>query len=120
MLDPRLFRTDLDEVKKQLDRRSYAFDTKAYETLESKRKAVQISTQELQNEKNKSAKSIGQAKAKGEDIQPLLDQVAHLGDQLKQAETELAEIQNEMTALMEAIPNFLDEVVPAGKMKMIM
>lgn len=115
MLDPRLFRTDLDEVKKQLDRRSYAFDTKAYETLESKRKAVQISTQELQNEKNKSAKSIGQAKAKGEDIQPLLDQVAHLGDQLKQAETELAEIQNEMTALMEAIPNFLDEVVPAGK-----
>jgi len=115
MLDPRLFRTDLDEVKKQLDRRSYAFDKKAYESLESKRKAVQISTQELQNEKNKSAKSIGQAKAKGEDIQPLLDQVAHLGDQLKQAEAELAEIQNEMTALMEAIPNFLDDVVPAGK-----
>jgi len=115
MLDPRLFRSDLDEVKKQLDRRSYAFDTNAYEGLESRRKAVQINTQELQNEKNKSAKSIGQAKAKGEDIQPLLDQVQHLGDQLKQAETELSDIQNEMTALMEAIPNFLDEVVPAGK-----
>jgi len=115
MLDPRLFRSDLDEVKKQLDRRSYAFDTNAYEGLESRRKAVQINTQELQNEKNKSAKSIGQAKAKGEDIQPLLDQVQHLGEQLKQAETELSDIQNEMTALMEAIPNFLDEVVPAGK-----
>mgnify|MGYP000435621645 FL=1 len=115
MLDPRLFRSDIEEVKKQLDRRSYAFDTNAYEGLESRRKAVQINTQELQNEKNKSAKSIGQAKAKGEDIQPLLDQVQHLGDQLKQAETELSDIQNEMTALMEAIPNFLDEVVPAGK-----
>ncbi len=115
MLDPRLFRTDLDEVKKQLDRRSYAFDATAYETLETRRKAVQINTQELQNEKNKSAKNIGQAKAKGEDIQPLLDQVQHLGEQLKQAETELADIQNEMTALMEAIPNFLDEVVPVGK-----
>ena len=115
MLDPRLFRSDLDEVKKQLDRRAYAFDTTAYEELESRRKAVQINTQELQNEKNKSAKGIGQAKAKGEDIQPLLDQVQHLGDQLKDAETELSVIQNEMTALMEAIPNILDEVVPAGK-----
>ncbi len=115
MLDPRLFRTDLDEVKKQLDRRSYAFDTAAYESLESRRKVVQINTQELQNEKNKSAKSIGQAKAKGEDIQPLLDQVQHLGNQLKDAETELSGIQNEMTALMEAIPNILDELVPAGK-----
>jgi len=115
MLDPRLFRTDLEHVKHQLDRRSYAFDTAVYEALESRRKGVQINTQELQNEKNKSAKGIGQAKAKGEDIQPLLDQVQHLGDQLKAAETELSDIQQQMTALMEAIPNFLDELVPAGK-----
>ncbi|MFK5950664.1 MAG: serine--tRNA ligase [Methylococcales bacterium] len=115
MLDPRLFRSELDEVKKQLDRRSYAFDTVAYKGLESRRKAVQVNTQELQNEKNKSAKSIGQAKAKGEDIQPLLKQVQNLGEQLKQAETELTGIQNEMTNIMEAIPNILDEVVPAGK-----
>ena len=115
MLDPRLFRTDLDYIKQQLDRRSFAFDTEAYEALESRRKIIQIKTQDLQNEKNKSAKNIGQAKAKGEDIQPLLDQVQHLGEQLKQAETELSEIQLQMTALMEAIPNILDESVPAGK-----
>lgn len=115
MLDPRLFRSDLEYVKQQLDRRSYAFDSSAYETLESKRKTVQIKTQDLQNEKNKSAKSIGQAKAQGQDIQPLLDQVQHLGDQLKDAETELSEIQQQMTGLMEAIPNILDAVVPAGK-----
>ncbi len=115
MLDPRLFRSDLDEVKRQLDRRSFVCDTTAYEALESRRKDVQIKTQKLQNEKNKSAKSIGQAKARGEEIQPLLDQVQHLGDQLKEAETELSEIQQQMTAVMEVIPNFLDEVVPVGK-----
>ena len=115
MLDPHLFRSDLEHVKLQLDRRSFVFDADAYEALENRRKNTQIKTQELQNEKNKSAKSIGQAKAKGEDIQPLLDQVQHLGDQLKAAEAELSEIQQEMTALMEAIPNILDEVVPAGK-----
>ncbi len=115
MLDPRLFRSDLEHVKQQLDRRSYAFDAIAYEALESRRKDVQIKTQELQNEKNISAKSIGLAKAKGDDIKPLLDQVQHLGEQLKTAETELSEIQQEMTVLMEAIPNILDEIVPAGK-----
>ncbi len=115
MLDPRLFRTDLDEVKKQLDRRSFAFDAKAYESLESRRKIVQIKTQELQNERNKNAKSIGQAKAKGEDIQPLLDQVQQLGDQLKDAETELSTLQQELSVLMQVLPNFLDEAVPAGK-----
>ena len=115
MLDPHLFRSDINAIKQQLDRRSFSFDTAAYEVLESKRKAIQIKTQELQSEKNKSAKSIGQAKAKGEDIQPLLDQVQHLGDQLKQAESDLSDIQKDMIAIMEAIPNILDEEVPAGK-----
>jgi seryl-tRNA synthetase len=115
MLDPRLFRTDLENVKKQLDRRSFTFDMAAFEALESQRKTVQIRTQELQNERNKSSKSIGQAKAKGEDIQPLLDKVQNYADQLKESENELADIQQEMTALMSAIPNILDELVPAGK-----
>ncbi|MCF6203424.1 MAG: serine--tRNA ligase [Methylococcaceae bacterium] len=115
MLDPQLFRSDLNAVKQQLNRRSYDFDTAAYEVLEANRKAIQVKTQDLQNERNKSSKNIGQAKAKGEDIQPLLDQVQYLGDQLKKAETELSGIQQQITAIMEAIPNILDEVVPAGK-----
>jgi seryl-tRNA synthetase len=115
MLDPQLFRSDLTAVKQQLNRRAYDFDTAAYEALESKRKEVQVKTQSLQSERNKSAKGIGKAKAKGEDIQPLLDQVQHLGDQLKEAEAELSVIQQEMSALMETIPNILDEAVPAGK-----
>ena len=115
MLDPHLFRNDIEEVKKQLERRHYTFDSSAYEALEARRKAVQVNTQELQSEKNTRAKSIGQAKAKGEDIQPLLDNVQHLGEQLKTAESELVIIQHDMSELMEAIPNILDAVVPVGK-----
>ena len=115
MLDPHLFRTDLNAVKQQLDRRSFTFDTAAYEALESRRKTIQIKTQELQNERNKSSKNIGQVKAKGENIQPLLDNVQHLGEQLKEAEIELSEIQQEMQGIMSAIPNILDDAVPVGK-----
>jgi len=115
MLDPRLFRTELDFVTEQLSRRSFNFNPESYTELESRRKSVQIKTQELQNERNSRSKAIGQAKAKGEDVQPLLDEVQHLGDELKAAEAELSEIQREMETLMEGIPNILDVAVPEGK-----
>lgn len=115
MLDPRLFRTELDFVTEQLARRSFTFNPDAYVALEARRKDVQVKTQDLQNERNSRSKAIGQAKAKGEDVQPLLDQVQHLGDELKAAETQLADIQIDMDALMAGIPNLLDASVPAGK-----
>ena len=115
MLDPRLFRTDLDKVKQQLDRRSFAFDPAPYIALEARRKEVQVKTQELQNERNNRSKLVGQAKAKGEDVQSILEQMQHLGDDLKAAEAELAQIQAELDAILKVIPNILDESVPDGK-----
>ena len=115
MLDPRLFRTELDFVTEQLARRSFTFNPDAYVELEARRKDVQVKTQDLQNERNSRSKAIGQAKAKGEDVQPLLDQVQYLGDELKAAETQLSDIQIDMDALMAGIPNLLDASVPAGK-----
>ncbi len=115
MLDPRLFRSDLEYVQQQLARRGFDFDAGAYQILEDRRKEIQVKTQELQNERNTRSKAIGQAKAKGEDIQPLLDEVQDLGDQLKAAETELGEIQAKINELITGIPNFLDEEVPEGK-----
>jgi seryl-tRNA synthetase len=115
MLDPHLFRNNLDFVSQQLARRNFAFDANAFQDLENKRKEIQVKTQQLQNERNNRSKSIGQAKAKGEDIQPLLAQVENLGEQLKTAEVELAVVLQEMTVLTEGIPNILDESVPDGK-----
>lgn len=115
MLDPRLFRSELETVCQQLQRRGFQFDAAAYQALEDRRKDIQVKTQDLQNERNTRSKAIGLAKAKGDDIQPLLDQVADLGDQLKAAEAELNGVQNQLNALMAGIPNILDAAVPDGK-----
>jgi len=115
MLDPQLFRADIEAVQVQLQRRGIEFNTQAYTDLEERRKSVQVKTQELQNERNLRSKSIGQAKAKGEDVKPLLAQVQGLGDELKSAEVELADIQAQMQSMMEVLPNILDAQVPEGK-----
>ncbi|SHE20598.1 serine--tRNA ligase [methanotrophic endosymbiont of Bathymodiolus puteoserpentis (Logatchev)] len=115
MLDPQLFRSELESVQVQLKRRAVDFNADFYTDLENKRKAIQVKTQKLQNERNSRSKAIGQAKAKGEDVQPLLDQVQGLGEQLKQAEIELADVQLQIQGMMEGLPNILDASVPAGK-----
>lgn len=115
MLDPRLLRTELDFVKTQLARRNFSLDAEAYRELEEQRKQLQIETQELQNERNTRSRDIGQAKARGEDIQPLLDAVQDLGEQMKAAETRLADEQSRLQQIQLGLPNILDDSVPDGK-----
>jgi seryl-tRNA synthetase len=74
-----------------------------------------VKTQELQNERNTKSKSIGKAKAAGEDIQPLLDQVADLGEKLKQAENDLNGLQESLQDIFLGIPNLLHDSVPDGR-----
>ena len=115
MLDPKLIRSDLSSVAEQLKKRNFDLDVAALEQLESSRKQCQIKTEELQSERNTRSKSIGKAKAAGEDIQPLLDEVAGLGEKLDIAKAELHDIQREMDAVLMGIPNLLHESVPVGK-----
>ncbi len=114
MLDPRLLRTDLAMVAEQLARRGLKLDTARIEALEAERKGLQVQVQELQNERNTSAKSIGRAKAAGQDVAPLLAAVADLGDRLKGAEERLNALQSELTEISLGLPNLPDESVPDG------
>ena len=115
MLDPRLLRTDLDNTAKALACRGFILDTAAIAALEEQRKQVQVQTQQLQNERNVKSKAIGQAKARGEDIQPIMEEVAKIGDALKQAEAELERLQNELATIALGIPNIPHVSVPDGK-----
>ncbi|UJS23741.1 serine--tRNA ligase [Thiothrix winogradskyi] len=115
MLDPKRLRADLDEVATQLARRSFKLDVDTIRAVEERRKTLQVETQTLQNERNSRSKAIGQAKAKGADIQPLLAEVADMGDTLKEKEQQLASLQAELDAIVMGIPNVLDVSVPDGK-----
>ena len=72
-------------------------------------------TQELQAERNTRSKSIGEAKAAGEDIAPLLREVEGLGEQLKAADQELGLVQVELNDILMGIPNIPHDSVPDGR-----
>jgi len=115
MIDPNVIRQDIKGVAKKLAERGAILDVAQFEALEEKRKALQTETQELQHTRNARSKSIGQAKAKGEDITPLLAEVGGLGEQLKEKEAALNLVLEEMNALLAVLPNLHDDDVPQGK-----
>ena len=115
MLDPSLLKNDIDNTAEALVSRGYNLDVDAFKALEGRRKEQQTLTESLQAMRNARSKEIGRAKAEGEDIQPLLEEVAGLSDKIKQAEAALNELLVELEDLQSTIPNIPHESVPLGK-----
>ena len=114
MIDPKLLRTDIESVAQALARRGYTLDISAFNALEAQRKALQTETERLQQERNASAKRIGQAKAAGEDIQPLLAQVEGAKQQLESNAEKLDTVQAQIEHFMLDLPNLPAADVPDG------
>jgi seryl-tRNA synthetase len=120
MLDIQLLRNDLVGVAARLATRGFALDTTRFQGLEAQRKTIQIRTQELQAARNRISKMIGQLRGAGhgpddEEVGDLMREMQNIPDQLKEAEKQLGEIQNELQQLLEVIPNIPHSSVPIGK-----
>ncbi|WP_336708502.1 MULTISPECIES: serine--tRNA ligase [unclassified Cedecea] len=115
MLDPNLLRTEPDAVAEKLARRGFKLDVDTLRSLEERRKVLQVKTENLQAERNSRSKSIGQAKARGEDIEPLRLQVNQLGEELDEAKNELDSLLAEIRDISLTLPNIPDDCVPLGK-----
>jgi len=114
MLDVKQLRSELDEIAERLKTRGFEVPVEQIRALEAQRKRLQVETENLQAERNRSAKAVGKAKAQGEDIQPLLDAVADLGEKLDAAKAQLNEVQSALNALYATLPNVPHESVPVG------
>ena len=114
MLDARLLRQDPEAIAAALGRRGFAFDVAAFVQLETHRKQVQQDMEQLQNERNRQSKLIGQAKGRGEDTAPLLAAVAGLGERLERAKAEFADMQVMLDGVLLGLPNLPDARVPDG------
>ena len=115
MLDPKLLRNNLAFVNQELLRRGFALDIDEYQSLEADRRSLQAETENLQNGRNVKSKLIGQAKAKGEDVSPLLAEVSGLGEKLDLAKKRFGEVREQLEQLLKSVPNLPDASVPEGE-----
>lgn len=115
MLDNQVLRDNPQYVAIQLLKRGFKFDVSSFVALEEKRKALQVATQSLQNERNLRSKAIGVAKSRGEDIEPMRDAVTRLGIELEQNKVALDDILKQIEAIALILPNIPHESVPVGK-----
>ena len=115
MLDSKLLRTNIKFVVEELNRRNFSFDVAEFNKLEDQRKVIQVQTQDLQNLRNTKSKAIGQAKASGENIKPLLEEVSDLGEKLDNAKSALNDLQVKIDEIVMAIPNIPHPSVPEGQ-----
>ena len=115
MLDPKLLRNNIAFVTQELLRRGFALDIEEYQSLEADRRSLQAETENLQNERNVKSKLIGQAKAKGEDVSPLLAEVSGLGEKLDLAKKRFGEVREQLEQLLKSVPNLPDASVPEGE-----
>jgi len=115
MLDINLFRNDLARVAAGLRARGAVVDIAGFEALEARRKDIQTKTQDAQAKRNALSKQIGIAKGKGEDAAPLMAEVAGLGDELKNQEGALQEVQTQLRDFLLNLPNLSHASTPIGK-----
>jgi seryl-tRNA synthetase len=115
MLDAKYVRQNSAALAENLAKRGFDFNATEFEALEAERKTLQVDKENLEAERRKRSKAIGQAKAKGEDIQPLLDAVADMGSKADEAKVRLAVIQDQLDEMLWSTPNILDSEVPDGK-----
>ena len=114
MLDLRMLRQRPEEVMEALKPRGFDLDLKLFQTLEEERKRLQSETEALQNQRNTVSKTIGKAKADGDDVSTLVAEVGDLGERLEAAKKDFDQVQEREHDFLLEIPNVPDSSVPMG------
>lgn len=115
MIDPKLLRQDLTELKQKLAKRGYELDVDFWQQMESQRKSLQVLTEDLQAKRNAGAKQVGALKKNGEDASELLAEMQSISGDIKKAEEDLKALQDKINEAALQIPNIPADDVPEGE-----
>ncbi|TVS16850.1 MAG: serine--tRNA ligase [Gammaproteobacteria bacterium] len=116
MLDPKLIRSDLDAVAAGLARRGFELDVVRLRALEERRKALQVTAEQLKAERNSRSKSIGELMQSGQRdaAEAAKADVGRLKAELESVESQFDPVADELNAYLEGVPNLPAADVPEG------
>jgi seryl-tRNA synthetase len=110
-----MLRADVEAIAKRLETRGIDINAQRFQELEAARKEVQSLVESAQASRNKLAREIGQAKAKGEDVKELLESSNRTNAALEGNERRLEKIRIDLQDYLDGIPNIPHQSVPVGK-----
>ncbi|MGT2753615.1 serine--tRNA ligase [Streptococcus ovis] len=115
MLDLKRIRTDFDAVAQKLATRGVAEETLAeLKELDIKRRELLVQSEELKAERNTASAEIAQAKRNKENADDKIAAMQAVSAKVKTIDTELAEIDEKVTAIITVLPNTPHDSVPIG------
>ncbi|MEQ8664297.1 MAG: serine--tRNA ligase [Rhodospirillales bacterium] len=115
MHDIKLIRENPEAFDESLKRRGLPPQAAELVALDQQRRELLTRAQEIQAERNKLSKEIGQAKARGEDASGIMAKVSASKDEETAAEEAAKKLDDELTRALEVIPNLPFDDVPVGK-----
>ncbi len=114
MLDIKLIRTETEKVKKALARRKEVVDIDALLKLDSEKRELLFSVEQLKQKQNEVSKSIPMLKKEGKDVAPIFEEMKKLSDEIKEIDEKVREYDEKINNLMLTIPNIPNDEVPDG------
>lgn len=115
MLDIKLIRENPDRVNELLKRRNGELSVDEVIELDSNRRKIQTTIDELRNKRKNDSQKIGLMKKNGEDTTTLQEAVKNLGEEIKELEEEEIVLNDRITSLLLTTPNLPQEGVPIGE-----
>ena len=112
MLDVRAIREDPEPFRRGLGRRNLADAVDEVLALDERRRSLTVRVEGLRAEQNSVSKAIG--RADGDRKQTLIAEVSKVSAELKELEPQLAEAEEELSALLARVPNVPHDSAPDG------
>ena len=115
MLDVKLMRENLDEVKTRIATRGAEIDWNEFGAVDRERREALANIERLKEKKNRLSGEIGKIKKNGGDATALMRDVEEVSEDIRTAEGPLAEIEARFEQFMLTLPNLPNPGVPVGK-----
>ena len=114
MLDMKMIRENLENIRNMLKYRDVKFDLDLLLELDKKRREMIITTDELRKKKNEMSIKISETKKAGSDATSIIQEMQSVSAELTKLEEVQQKTELEYTKLALTIPNLLDKSVPQG------
>ena len=115
MLEIKWIRNNIEEVKAFLVNRNNDFDVDRIVILDEEKRSLLTETENLKAQRNEGSRKVAEAKASGQDADVLMEEMKNLGQMVKENDSKIAEIDQELQSLLLQMPNRPHDSVPVGK-----